>query len=127
MRLLWSLPRAVPALLRHLAGYVELAGQDLEQSERDLGARLFAAAIFGCSLFFVVMSGCMLVVALTWDTPNRVRAIAWMVGGFVAIAVISGVYRSNIVSRQAPFLASVRREWRDDRVILDHILSSDEE
>ena len=50
MRLLWSLPKAAPALLRHIVGYAELAGQDLEQTQRDLGARLLAAAIFGACL-----------------------------------------------------------------------------
>jgi len=38
MRLLWSLPKAAPALLRHILGYVELAVQDLDQLQRDFGA-----------------------------------------------------------------------------------------
>ncbi len=127
MRLLWSLPKAAPALLRHLVGYVELAGQDLEQTQRDLGARLLAAAVVVLSLFFVIMSACLLVVALTWDTPYRVSAILWMGGVFLAVAVVAGWYRNNVVGGQAPFLATVRREWKEDRVILDHILAADED
>src|ERR1019366_8536854 len=118
MRLLWSLPKAAPALLRHIVGYAELAGQDLEQTQRDLGARLLAAAILGACLFFVILSGCLLVVALTWDTPYRVSAIAWMGGAFLLAAVLAGIYRSNLINGSAPFLATVRREWKEDHVIL---------
>jgi uncharacterized membrane protein YqjE len=127
MRLLWSLPKAAPALLRHITGYAELAGQDLEQTQRDLGARLLAAAILGLGIFFVIFSGCLLVVALTWDTPYRVSAIAWMGGAFLLVAVLAALHRSNLVKGQAPFLATVRREWQEDRVILERILSSDED
>jgi uncharacterized membrane protein YqjE len=126
MRLLWSLPKAAPALLRHLIGYVELAGEDLAQTQRDLGARLLAAAILGMSVFFVILSGCLVVVAMTWDTPHRVSAIGWMGGGFLAVAVIAALYRANVLQTQAPFLGTVRREWQEDRVILERILSPDE-
>ena len=127
MRLLSSLPKAAPALLRHIVGYAELAGQDLEQTQRDLGARLLAAAILGACIFFVIFSGCLLIVALTWDTPYRISAIAWMGGAFLLAAVLAGIYRSNLIDGQAPFLATVRREWKEDHVILDRILSSDED
>jgi uncharacterized membrane protein YqjE len=127
LRLLWSLPKAAPALLRHVLAYLELAGQDLEQMQRDFGARLLAAVVVAICVFFVVLSGCMLVVALTWDTPHRVAAIVWMGAGFLLVAVIAVAYRFQILSSQAPFLDTVRREWDEDRVILDHILAPEEE
>jgi uncharacterized membrane protein YqjE len=127
MRLLWSLPKAAPALLRHILGYVELAVQDLEQVQRDFGARLLAGVIVGICVFFLLLTGCLLVVALTWDTPHRVSAIIWMGVTFLTVAVIAIAYRFRVVSAQPPFLATVRREWGEDRVILDHILSPDEE
>lgn len=127
MRLLWSLARAAPALLRHLAGYIELVGEDLERTQRDLATRLLAGVILGFSVFFLVLSGCVLVVALTWDTPNRVSAIVWMGGGFLLLTIISGLYRSSVLSDQPAFLATVRREWREDRVVLDHILSPEKD
>jgi uncharacterized membrane protein YqjE len=127
MRLLWSLPKAAPALLRHMVGYVELAGEDLDRAQREFGAQLLASAILGLAIFFVVLAGCLLVVALTWNTPYRVSAIAWMGGAFLLVAVIAGMYRAKLADGQTPFLASVRREWQEDRVILEHILSPDEE
>ena len=127
MRLLWSLPKAAPALLRHILGYVELTVQDLDQLQRDFGARLLAAVIVGICIFFLLLTGCLLVVALTWDTPHRVAAIVWMGVAFLVIAVIAVGYRFQVLSAQPKFLGTVRREWKEDRVILDHILSPDGE
>jgi uncharacterized membrane protein YqjE len=127
MRLLWSLPRAAPALLRHVLAYVELAVQDLDQAQRDFGARLLAGVIVGICVFFLLLTGCLLVVALTWDTPHRVSAIVWMGVGFLLVAAAAVAYRFQVLSTQPPFLATVRREWHEDRVILDRILSPEEE
>jgi uncharacterized membrane protein YqjE len=127
MRLLWSLPKAAPALLRHVLAYVELAVQDLDRLQRDFGARLLADMIVGICVFFLLLTGCLLVVALTWDTPHRVSAIVWMGAGFLLVAIVAVAYRFQVLSTQAPFLATVRREWSEDRVILDRILSPDEE
>jgi uncharacterized membrane protein YqjE len=125
MRLLWSLPKAAPAILRHLAGYVELLGQDLERAQQDLAARLAATAVVCVCLFFLLFCGCLLVLALTWDTPHRVAAIAWMGGGFGVAALIAGLYRSSVVGTQPRFLGTVRKEWTEDRVLLDKILSDE--
>lgn len=123
MRLLWSLPKAAPAILRHLVAYAELAGQDMERAQREVGARLLASAVAGLCIFFVILSGCLALVALTWDTRYRVSAIAWMGGVFLAVAVIAVLYRSRVIGGQSPFLGTVRREWTEDRVILEKILS----
>jgi hypothetical protein len=48
-----------------------------------------------------------------------------MAGVFAAIAVLALIYRSRAVRRQAPFLATVRREWEGDAVILERILSDE--
>ena len=79
MRVLWSLPKAAPALLRHLGAYVELAALDLERAKRDaVGGIIVSLIILVCSLFALLM-GCAAVIAVTWDTPHRLAAIAWRV------------------------------------------------
>ena len=123
MRLLWSLPKAAPALLRHLVAYVELVGHDLEQTRHDVRARLIAAVLLLFCVFFAVMSLCLIVVALSWDTLYRVTALLWMGGIFLALALGAVLYRSNIVGKQTPFLGSVKREWAEDRILLEKILS----
>jgi uncharacterized membrane protein YqjE len=127
VRLLWLLPKAAPVLLRHFVAYAELAGLDLAKTQRDVASQLLATALIIMGTFFAVFMGCLLVVAYTWDTPHRIAAIAWMGGGFLFIVVVAALFRSNISRTQSPFLSSVRREWQEDRVILERILSSDED
>jgi uncharacterized membrane protein YqjE len=127
MSMLWSLPKAAPVLLRHLAAYVELAALDLAKAQREIGAQLLASAIVAVGIFFALMMGCLAVVAATWNTPYRLAAIAWMGGGFVVLAVGAAIYKARIARTQTPILDSVRREWHTDRMILDRILSSEQE
>jgi uncharacterized membrane protein YqjE len=125
--MLWSLPKAGPALLRHLAAYVDLASLDLARTQREITTELLALAVVAICGLFAVFMGCLAVVAYTWDTPHRVAAIAWMGGGFVVVAIVAAMYRANAARARSQFLATVRREWEQDRVLLERILSSDQD
>jgi uncharacterized membrane protein YqjE len=123
VRLLWSLPRAAPALLRHFVAYVDLASLDLARAQREIAAQILTfAVVFLCALFALLM-GCLAVVAYTWDTSSRISAIAWMGGGFLVLAIAAAVYGLNVARSRSQFLASVRREWEQDRVLFEHLLS----
>jgi uncharacterized membrane protein YqjE len=126
MRVLWSLPKAAPALLRHLGAYVDLAALDLERAKRDAVAGIIVSLVIVVCLLFAILMGCAAVIAVTWDTPHRLVAIAWMGGGFLALAVIAMIYRSKSAAGEAPFLDTVRREWKEDSVILERILADDD-
>lgn len=126
MRVLWSLPKAAPALMRHVAAYAELLACDLEQAKQDAVAGIVASVIIGVAFFFAVLMGCAAIIAVTWDTPHRLAAIAWMGGGFLAIAIVAMIYRAKTLGAQAPFLALVRREWLKDSVLVERILADDE-
>jgi uncharacterized membrane protein YqjE len=125
MRALWSLPKAAPALMRHIGAYVDLAALDMARTQRELTAQLVAYAIIAICALFAVLLACLGVVAYTWDTPYRVAAIAWMGGGFLVIAIAAAIYCACVT--RSPLLSDVRREWQEDRVILERILSSEEE
>jgi uncharacterized membrane protein YqjE len=125
--MLWSLPKAAPALLRHVAAYVELVSLDLARAQREITTELLALAVVAICGLFAVFMGCLVVVAYTWDTPYRVAAIAWMGGGFVVVAIAAAVYRANVARAKSQFLASVRQEWQQDRILLERILSSDQD
>jgi uncharacterized membrane protein YqjE len=127
LRLLWLLPKAAPALLRHLVAYIDLVGLDLAQAQREFRAELVVSAIAVICGLFAVLMGCLAVVACTWDTPYRVAAIACMAGAFLVAAIAAAVYRSKALRAQSPFLGSVRREWHADRELLERILSSTED
>jgi uncharacterized membrane protein YqjE len=126
MRALWSLPKAAPALMRHIGAYLELAELDLARTMRELTARLAAIAVVAICALFALMLACLGVVAYTWDTSYRVAAIAWLGGGFLVLAVAAAVYLLRLSRERSAPLADVRREWQQDRVILERILSDDE-
>ena len=127
MRLLWLLPKAAPALLRHLVGYIDLVSLDLGRAQRELLAELVISAILAICALFALLMGCLAVVAYTWDTPYRMIAIAWMGGGFLVAAIVAAGYRIKAVRAKSEFLGSVRREWHADRALLERILTSEEE
>jgi uncharacterized membrane protein YqjE len=126
VRGLWSLPKAAPALMRHIGAYIELAGLDLARTHREITAQVVASAIVAICVLFAVFLICLGVIAYYWDTPYRVAAIAWMAGGFLVAAIAAAVYRARAARTRSPLLSDVRREWQEDRVILEKILSSDE-
>jgi uncharacterized membrane protein YqjE len=122
MRVLWLLPKAAPALLRHIGAYVELLALELDRSRRDQTFNILAAVVAGVCVFFAVLMGCVVIIALTWDTPYRVPAVAWTGGAFLVVAVLALIYRSNAMKGQQPFLATVKREWAEDAVVLENII-----
>jgi uncharacterized membrane protein YqjE len=124
--MLWSLPKAAPALLRHIAAYVDLASLDLARAKRELGSELVAGAILAICAIFTLLLLCLLVIAWTWDTPYRVAAIAWMAGVFLAAAVAAAAYRARVTGARSQLLQSVRQQWQEDRVLLERILSDEE-
>jgi uncharacterized membrane protein YqjE len=121
------LPKAVPALLRHLAAYGELVALDVARAQREIGAIMLASAVAVFALLFALILSCAGIIAYFWDTPHRVAAIAWLAGGFLGVAVIALWYRASSIKARSPFLADMRREWQEDRVILERFLSGDEE
>ena len=127
MRVLWLLPKAAPALLRHIGAYLELFALDLEQSKRDLTMNILASVVAGVCVFFALLMGCVVIVALTWDTPYRVPAVAWTGGAFLAVAVLALIYRSKVMKDQQAFLTLVKREWQEDVVVLESILAEPEQ
>jgi uncharacterized membrane protein YqjE len=127
VRALWSLPKAAPALLRHLAAYGELFALDLSRAQREISASLVAALIAAFCMFFTLLFACVALIAYFWDTPYRVTAIACLAGGFLVIAIGAFIYQASLARRRSPFLADLKREWAEDRLFLEKILSGDEE
>jgi uncharacterized membrane protein YqjE len=124
-RTLQSLQQAIPVLLRHLGAYLELAEQDMAATKVEAVARLRLIIVFSVSGFFAILMSCILVIALTWDTDNRVFAIVFMGCLFTALTAASGLYLARLRASK-PFDA-VRREWRQDRELIDRLLANGNE
>jgi uncharacterized membrane protein YqjE len=113
--------------MRHIGAYVELVGLDLQRTQREITAQFVATAIVAICIVFALFLACMGVIAYTWNTPYRVAAIAWMAGVFVMVAIGALIYRTRISRDRSPMFSDVQREWQEDKVILERILSSDGE
>jgi len=125
VRALWSLPKAAPALLRHLVAYAELAALDFARAQREVGAIFIATLVAAlCAIFFVLLA-CLTVIAYFWDTPFRIAAIVWLAAGFLAAAVILVIYVKRLSRARAPFLGDIRREWDKDKVIIERALDEE--
>ena len=127
MRALWSLPKAAPALLRHITAYAELAAIDFARARREIGAIVVCTAVAAVGLLFFLWLACLGVIAYYWDTSYRVAAIGWLAGGFLLIAVVMMIYVASLSRARTPFLTDIRREWHEDREIVERVLSTDEE
>jgi uncharacterized membrane protein YqjE len=113
--------------MRHIGGYIELIALDLARAQREITAQVLASAVAAICVLFSLLMVCLAVIAYTWDTPYRVSAIAWIAGGFLLIAVAAIIYRSRLARARTPLLADAKREWQEDRAILERMLSSDED
>jgi uncharacterized membrane protein YqjE len=113
--------------MRHIGAYIDLAELDLARTSREITAQVVALAIVAICALFAVFLTCLWIIAYFWDTPYRLAAIACMAGGFLILAVAAAIYRSRAARAHSPLLSDVRREWQEDRVILEKILSADED
>jgi uncharacterized membrane protein YqjE len=126
MRRIWAISKAAPALMRHVIAYIDFAALDLARTQRELTTQLIAGTIMAVCALLALFLGCLVVMACTWDTPNRVPALAWMGGGFLMMAVAAAFHLSRASRARMPMFAQVRREWQIDRVLLERFLSDDE-
>jgi uncharacterized membrane protein YqjE len=113
--------------MRHIGAYVELVGLDLQRTQREIVAQVVVTAIVAICILFTIFLVCMGVIAYTWNTPYRIAAIAWMAGAFVVVAIVALIVRARIARDRSPMFSDVQREWQEDKVILERILSSDDE
>lgn len=128
MRALWSLPKAAPALLRHIAAYVELVGLDLARAQAEIAKSLVVVVVAGLCVLLALLFGCVGLIAYYWDTPYRVTVILSIGGIFVLAAVVLFLYRASLSRARSVFLGDVSQQWQEDRILLERILSpADEE
>jgi uncharacterized membrane protein YqjE len=127
MRGWWSLPQAAPILLRHLLAYAELAEEDLQRFSRRASARLIALVVALLGAMFLLFMVCVAIIAATWDTPHRMVAIFWLLGFFAVLTLAALVAALSGARDQPSMFANVKREWSQDRMILDRLLAGREE
>lgn len=120
LRMLQALQRAVPILLRHLDGYIELAEQDWAVAKVTAKQRLRTGAVLLTSALFTLLSVYVLIIAVAWDTPYRLPTIGGLAMLSLAVSIGAGM---RFKRRREDAFSSVRREWERDRAVVHRLLT----
>jgi uncharacterized membrane protein YqjE len=108
----------VPAILRHLEAYAEVAGEDVREAATLLARKLAAILVAAAAAFIALILACFWLIALAWDGPWR----NWVAGGlalaFAAAAVLVALPVLRPRAGPPAFFARTRTELRRDRELL---------
>jgi hypothetical protein len=116
------LAAAASIVVRHAGAYTDLIVSDVDAAGQVFGRRLWAGAILAAGVAFAAAMACVWVIAISWDTPARIWAIAGLIALFAAVAVIAYVELKAL--KAAPrVLSRTAREWEKDRVLLEELLT----
>jgi uncharacterized membrane protein YqjE len=117
-----SLSRLVPALLRHLDAYSDIAEEDAKDAASSLGACLLAATIAAGLALLAALMLCVWILTLTWDEPWR----AWVPAGLAAVFAVGAIISARPLRRlragKPTFFVRVRSELHKDRILVDRAL-----
>ena len=114
----------VPAVLRHLQAYAEVAGEDARDAASTVARRLLALLLAAAAAFIALLMFCAWLLALTWDGPWRLWTAAGLALAFTAAA--AGLAIPVLRRRSKPdekFFPRVRTEWSRDRALIDRALN----
>ena len=109
----------VPAVLRHLEAYAEVAGEDAREAATLLARKLTAILIAAVAAFLALLMTCVWLLALAWDGPWR----NWVAGGLVlafaglALALALPVLRPG--ADPPRFFSRIRAEFGRDRALIE--------
>jgi uncharacterized membrane protein YqjE len=114
----------VPAVLRHLKGYAEVAGEDAREATEFLARRLLALLIAASCGFVALLMFCAWLVILAWDTDWR----AWVAGGLALLFAIAGAVLVAPMLRRGTgervlFFPRIRYELERDRELIERAVN----
>jgi membrane protein implicated in regulation of membrane protease activity len=83
--------RLVPAVLRHLEAYADVAGEDARDAAGVIARHLLALLIAAAAGFIALLMFCAWILVLAWDTPWRAWVAAGLALGFAILAAALAV------------------------------------
>jgi uncharacterized membrane protein YqjE len=120
-----ALLRLLPALLRHVVAYGDLIVDEAAAAACELRRQLLGLAVALTAGGVAALMACVWVIAVTWDGPHRVQAVAALCISFALLAVAGAWYaRSGILPGQPRPFERLRAEWRADREQLAALYST---
>jgi uncharacterized membrane protein YqjE len=121
-----ALPRIAPLLARHALGYADLAAEEMAMAWALLRQRVLATVTCVAASSFAILMFCCLVIAVSWDTPQRVTVIALLALTFATAAIIAGQVVRRLRRKSDRLFPRVRNEWVADRELLRQTFATGE-
>lgn len=116
-----ALKRVVASLLGMGQTRLELAGVELAQARQSTVRTVLWSVLTALAVAFATLFGCVLVVALAWDT-HRFIAIAGCAAFYVVLAVYFYVQLKDTLAAQPPlFEATIAELGRDKNALLESL------
>ena len=115
----------VPAILRHLQAYTEVAGEDARDAASVIARRLLVLFMAVATGLIALLMFCAWLLVLAWDTPWRAWVAAGLALGFAIIAAALAIW--TLRRRGEPdalFFARIRAELGRDRELLERTFSA---
>ncbi len=110
----------MPAILRHLDAYAEIAGEDAREAAGQVARRLLALLVAGACAFVALLMFCAWLLVLAWDTPWRAWAAAGLALAFAAgAAALAWPALRRGSDPDALFFPRIRGELSRDRELLE--------
>jgi uncharacterized membrane protein YqjE len=109
----------VPAVLRHLEAYVEVAGEDVREAATLIARKLAAVLVAVAAAFVALIMLCLWLVALAWEGPWRNWVAGGLAFGLALVAIILALPVLRPKHGPPEFFARTRTELGRDRELLE--------
>ncbi len=102
------------SVLDHVAMRVELLSIEVQEEKARLVRLAMSAALVSALLIVSLVMAAILVLAIYWDTPNRVTAALWLAGSFGVLTIGGVFYVVSQLGRTSTLFATSAGELRRD-------------
>lgn len=112
------------SVLSHVAMRVELLSIEVQEEKARLVRLAMSAALVSALLIVSLVMAAILILAIYWDTPNRVSAALWLTGTFGLLTAGGGFYLAAQLRRSTTLFATSASELRRDAEALAPVAHS---
>ncbi len=102
------------SVLDHVAMRVELLSIEVQEEKARLVRLAMSAALVSALLIVSLVMAAILILAIYWDTPDRVTAASWLAGSFAVLTIGGVFYVVSQLGRTSTLFATSAGELRRD-------------
>lgn len=113
----------VPALLRHLEAYAEIAAEDAREAAVIVARKLTVVLVAAAAAFVALLMFCAWLLALAWDGPWRNWVAAGLAVGFALLAIGLALPVLRRGAATPAFFMRTRLEFGRDRDLMERTLA----